>query len=139
MFIVYDCDNLIIETFQFEPMSLTTYTELNQTVEAVDCSIDCLGYIYVCGQFIPRLTPFYTAQKGVWILTEENQIIQSQIVTMTCTQILMQFKAALTDNVWFKNVNAALLDSNSTRAYLSIRQLLPDAPAFINADRFNLE
>ena len=132
MYIVYDNNFLVIET-SIETKDFSEYVKQSLNVESINIDYDCVGQIYINGVFLKAPTPYHTAYKGEWVLSNENLLLMSQVVSMYCSKILKQCAVINTGQLssFMNKINTLSMCKNKTKAYYSLKSLLKTAPDFV--------
>jgi len=137
MYIITNTDFLVVETTQ-QPKEYAYYVTQSLTIKEVEIDYDCTGQIFINDLFIAQPTPYHTASKGNWILTEENALLLSQVIMMTCSRILKLCAFGINDS-FMDSINSIALCKNRAKAYIRLKHLLNNAPQYINTQNIILE
>jgi hypothetical protein len=133
--IVYNMDGLIVSV-PSEPESYAEYVKQNLSIMHIDSDYDCLNCILSGDVFLIQPTEFHTASKNKWILTQENYALLVQTVNMISTQIMTRLTNIVVDDIWFASVSNNMLESNKVKAFLKLRELIADAPKYVNVSHY---
>ena len=135
MNIVINSEGLIIDTPN-EFQSYSYYVRQNLKTITVTENFDCLNKIYTEGIFLTAPTPFHTAFKRTWVLTNENLKVLGQTVDMICQQALQSFVETKKDELWFQQISNVLTLNNKVLAYLRIKELQSSAPSYVDIAQY---
>lgn len=116
----------------------TLDANVGQSVHSYNVTVDYTGYILYNNIFVQRPTPYHTASKGSWILTDENNLLLFQVLQVTINKILSLCANGMDDN-FIQEVHNIHHCPNNTRAYLTLQKLIADAPSYINKNDFVME
>lgn len=128
MYVIFNNDYLVVETTN-RPKDFAYYATQSLNYKEIDIEQDCVGKIFLNNLFIAAPTPYHTAKKGNWVLTEENLMLMTQVISLATKKVIDLCRLGVALDI-VEQVNTISLFGNKTKAYIALKQVLANAPEY---------